>query len=40
MNSTIICVTQSLNNYVAWRVATIVDHTVIGKMKKRILGRI
>ena len=35
MKSTIICITQLLNVDVVWRVATIVDQTVIGKMKKK-----
>ena len=35
MISTIICITQLSNVDVVWRVATIVDYTVIGTMKKR-----
>ena len=34
MKSTIICITQLLNVDVVWRVATVVDHTVIGEIKK------
>ena len=41
MKSTIACIAQLLNVDVVWRVATTVDYTVIGKMKKkRILIKI